>query len=88
MDTLTVHAASDVQFYAIDLQESSGQVSEFLSRNGYTLPVLLDLDGNVARELRINSIPTTIVVDRQGVIGYRKNGGVTMAELENVVNGL
>ena len=80
--------AADVQFYAIDLQESSGQVSEFLNRNGYNLPVLLDLDGSVARELRINAIPTTIVVDGQGVIRYRKTGGVTMSELENVVNGL
>lgn len=79
---------ADIQFYAINIQESSEQVSDFLNRSGYTLPVLLDMDGSIARDFRISAIPTTIVVDGQGVIRYRKSGGVTMEELENVLNGL
>jgi len=83
----TAHTA-DIQFYAINIQESSEQVSDFLNSNGYTLPVLLDLDGSIARNFRIRAFPTTIVVDSQGVIRYRKAGGVTADELENVLNSL
>lgn len=79
---------ADIQFYAINIQESGEQVSGFLNSNGYALPVLLDIDGSITRNFRIRTVPTTIVVDSQGVIRYRKSGGVTVNELENVLNGL
>jgi cytochrome c biogenesis protein CcmG/thiol:disulfide interchange protein DsbE len=77
-----------VLFYAVNIQESSEKVAAFLTQNQYTLPVLLDKDGEVARSFRINAIPTSIVVDKHGVIKYRKSGPVTLAELEGVLNGL
>ena len=77
-----------VDFYAVNVQEPPGQVAEFLAKNQYSLPVITDKDGAVARMYRINAIPTTIVVDAHGVIRYRKSGGVTMAELEGVMKGL
>jgi cytochrome c biogenesis protein CcmG/thiol:disulfide interchange protein DsbE len=82
------NAHSEIQFYAIDMQESSDEIRSFLNSNGYTLPVLLDTDGKIADTFRINAIPTTIVVDSQGVILYRKTGCVTASELENVLSGL
>lgn len=81
----SAHTA-DIQFYAINMQESGEQVSGFLKSNGYALPVLLDQDGSIGRTFRIRTLPTTIVVDSQGVIRYRKSGGVTVDELENVLN--
>lgn len=77
-----------VDFYAVNVQEPPGQVAEFLAKNQYSLPVITDKEGAVARMYRINAIPTTIVVDAHGVIRYRKAGGVTMAELEGVIKEL
>lgn len=77
-----------VAFYAINIQEPAGQVIEFMTQHKYTMNVLLDKDGAVANTFRINAIPTTLVVDKQGVIKYRKSGPVTVAELEGVLNGL
>lgn len=77
-----------VQFYAVNIQEPAETAAAFMTRNQYTMPVLLDKDGAVAKSFRINAIPTTIVADKQGVIKYRKSGPVTLAELEGVLHGL
>lgn len=78
----------DVQFYAINIEESANTITDFLQNNGYSLPVLLDADGSISQEFRVRAVPTTIVVDSQGVIRYRKTGGVTKEELENVLSNL
>ncbi|HWR41529.1 TlpA disulfide reductase family protein [Sporomusa sp.] len=77
-----------VSFYTVNIQESAEKVAEFITQNKYTMNVLLDKDGEVAKTFRINAIPTTLVVDKQGIIKYRKSGPVTAAELEGVLNGL
>jgi thiol-disulfide isomerase/thioredoxin len=78
----------DVQFYAINIEESGNTITDFLQNNGYSLPVLLDADGSISQEFRVRAVPTTIIVDSQGVIRYRKTGGVTEEELENVLGTL
>jgi len=78
----------DVQFFAINIEESENTITDFLQNNGYSLPVLLDADGSISQEFRVRAVPTTIVVDSQGVIRYRKTGGVTKEELENVLSNL
>ncbi|VBB08248.1 redoxin [Lucifera butyrica] len=77
-----------VQFYAVNLQEPAEKVTAFMQQNSYTMPVLLDKDGVVARIFRITAIPTTLIVDSKGIIRYRKTGGTTEAELENVIKKL
>lgn len=79
---------SDVDYWGINIQETADKVSAFVVNNNYTMPVLLDTDGSVAATFQINAIPTTLVIDRTGIIRFRKLGGVTQAELENVLHGL
>ncbi|HML89239.1 MAG TPA: TlpA disulfide reductase family protein [Methylomusa anaerophila] len=81
---------STVQFYAINIQEPADKVAGFMKDNQYTFrtAVLLDGDGAVARTYRINAIPTSIVIDKAGIIRYRTAGTVTLAELEGVLKGL
>jgi cytochrome c biogenesis protein CcmG/thiol:disulfide interchange protein DsbE len=76
-----------VAFYAVNLQEPAPKVAGFLRDQGYSLPVLLDA-GGVAQTYRISAIPTTVVIDRDGVVRYRKTGPVTAAELAGVIRGL
>jgi len=72
-------------FYTINLGESGQKASKFISDNNYSLPVLLDLNNNVAKQFRIQYIPTTIVIDRNGVIQFRASGAVTKVQLEEIV---
>lgn len=77
-----------VQFYSINLQENQEKVLNFLKQENYSLPVLLDEDGKVAKMFRVTAIPTTLIIDAQGIIRYRKSGGVTSEELENIIKKL
>jgi len=79
---------ADVHFYAINIEEPIDTIRVFLGKNEYSLPVLLDPIGRIAQIFRIRAVPTTIVVDSQGIIQYRKSGGATKDELEKVLNSL
>ena len=59
-----------------------------IQNNGYNLPILLNSDGSIANQFRVRSLPTTIVVDAQGIIRYRKTGEVTKKELDDVIANL
>jgi len=77
-----------VNFYAVNLQESNGKISEFMTKNKYTMSVLLDKDGAVGKTFQVTAIPTTIIVNKFGMVKYRKSGGTTMNELEGIINSL
>ncbi|QJW48138.1 TlpA family protein disulfide reductase [bacterium BFN5] len=76
----------DIDFYAINIQESQTKVNDFIRANQLVFPVLLDFDGAIAKLFQINAIPTTVVIDKHGIIQYRKAGTVTQSELETVLN--
>ena len=74
-----------ILFYSIDLQEDSSKVKEFFKNGQYSFSALLDKDGAMAKQFRITAIPTTIILDDKGIIRYRKTGGITQDELENII---
>ena len=77
-----------MDFYAVNLQEDEQPVQKFLTEHKVDLPVLLDQKGSAANLYGVRAIPTTIVVGADGIIVYRKTGGVTKEELEDVINRL
>ena len=47
------------------------EVEAFLSENGYTYPVVMDLDGSIFAAYGIQAFPTTFMIDTEGdVYGY------------------
>jgi len=85
LDNFVKRNGDKVQFYSIDLQEDRAKVDQFLKNGNYSFSALLDKDGAIAKQFRITAIPTTIILDEKGVIRYRKSGGVTENELENII---
>ena len=77
-----------VNFYAVNLQESNGKINDFMSKYKFTMPVLLDKDGAIGKKFQVTAIPTTIVVNKQGMVKFRKSGGMTRNELEGIINSL
>ena len=59
---------------AVDLGEDRKVVSDFMKKNGYTFPVLLDTTGAVGGGYGARSIPTNYLLDRKGNIIARKIG--------------
>ena len=77
-----------MDFYAVNLQEDAQPVQKFMAERKVELPVVLDTQGAAANLYGVRAIPTTVVVDRDGKIAYRKTGGVTKEELEDVISKL
>jgi len=77
-----------VELYAVNLQESRGEIIDFMTKNQYTMTVLLDKDGTVGKNFQVTAIPTTIIINKHGMVKYRKSGAITRNELEGIINSL
>ena len=73
----------------INVGESSSQVAEFMQNYGFSFPVLLDSEGNVAQRYNVRGIPTTVFIDKYGVIQEIKVGAFrSKAEIESSLSQL
>lgn len=77
--------AGKIAFYAINIQEPPERVKSFLKAEQYTMPILLDSNGEIAKSYRVNAIPTTIIVDKTGKVVFRKSGAMSKEELDKAV---
>lgn len=84
-----LHGRDDVAFYAVNLGDSADTVHKFLVEEGINdMTVLLDKDSSVSRQYAIQSIPTTILIDLNGKIAYRKIGMTNGAEIKAALAAL
>lgn len=71
---------SGVEIYSVDTDDESAdraaQVSEFLLQNGLSFPVVLD-DGTAERAFSVASLPTMVLLDRQGKVVWSHIGALT-----------
>jgi peroxiredoxin len=58
----------------VDIQETESVVSQYMQEKGYNFTVVLDSSGTVAQKYKVQFIPTTYFLDRQGVIREKKIG--------------
>lgn len=78
-----------IMFLAINLQESTGLVQQFMDHFGLTFPVLMDTDGSVGKDYNVSGIPATFFIDENGIISNIKTGAFTsLAELESMLDEL
>jgi DsbE subfamily thiol:disulfide oxidoreductase len=63
-----------LEILAVNCREDQATVSSFLKNEGFTFPVLLDLNGRVSLNYGIQAIPTTFLIDRDGMIILRLVG--------------
>jgi peroxiredoxin len=60
--------SSDLEFLAINNQESEDVVLPFIEKMGLTYEVLYDPDAQTALNFQVIGFPTTYFVDREGII--------------------
>jgi peroxiredoxin len=76
-DRLAEFHALDTEVWAVDSTEPLDKVTHFAQVRGYTLPLLADSDlevttkyGVLNQASRNMAYPTTLVIDRKGVVRY------------------
>ena len=51
---------------AVNIQESRSTVAAWAREQKFTIPILLDTDGEVTREYGVIATPTSFLIDREG----------------------
>lgn len=84
----------DVQFLAVNLEGGGYTLAQqrriargYARKRGLQLPVALD-GGAMAKLLRVDVIPHTVVLDRDGVIRYVHQGKVSKASIREEIDAL
>jgi peroxiredoxin len=65
----------------VNYQESAAEVEPFVEGLGVTYPILLDESGTVTKKYRAVGLPTSVLVDRDGVIQMRHAGFLSEGQL-------
>lgn len=60
-------------------------IQAFLSKSGYTYPVLMDTGGTLYSPYSISAFPTTFMIDKDGNIFGYVTGGLTRESMNNIV---
>lgn len=79
---------NQVAILGINQGETAQQVTEFGISYGLTYPLLVDQDNTVNFRYGILNLPTTVFIDRQGVIQEMYLGVISQAVLEERINNL
>jgi len=74
------YTADGLKVLAVNMAESKATVERFMVEGSYSMPVLLDSEGEVARQYGIMSLPTTLFIDKAGVIQGKKIGAFIYRE--------
>ena len=82
------YAARGVIFVGVDDEESPALVSVFTKTKGIRYPVVLDRDGAVERSYDVRAIPTTYVLDRDGVVRYRQVDELDVSVLDQALSAV
>src|SRR5580692_10399781 len=78
--------ASDVMFVGLDDNETVPVVKSFISEHGVPYSTIL-VSTHLRQLISVAAIPTTIVVDKNGIVRARWVGGVTPAQLAEFIDG-
>ena len=82
------HQEEGFAILAVNAGETQTPVQDFISQMGFTFPVLLDPGQNVLSQLGINSYPTSILVNQNGIVEDIHIGMLTAEMLESKISPL
>lgn len=76
-----------VEFYAVNLtsQDDLNSATKFLQDLHITIPVLQDVDGNVQKAYKVVSVPTTFIIDKNGIVKERREGALTKIQMDGML---
>jgi len=75
----TDNAAKGFKVVGVSLDDSGKEnVQQFVTDHSMTYPVALDPDGKLANIFQTTVIPTSVLIDRNGKIVWKKYGAITV----------
>ena len=77
--------AGTVTFLGVNVEDSAENAEPFMNRLGVDYDLAADPAGDLHRELGIFGMPTTLLVDEDGVVQYRHTGPLNRQQLTDLL---
>ena len=91
-DNMYAKYGDDVTFIMLNLTDGSrdtvDKVNQFVNDNGYSFPVYFDTTLEAANTYGAYSIPTTYLIDDEGIPVHSQMGAMSEEHLEQLINAL
>ena len=91
-DNMYAKYGDDVEFIMLNLTDGSrdtvDKVKQFVSDNGYSFPVYFDTTLEASNTYGAYSIPTTYLIDDEGIPVHSQMGAMSEEQLEQLINAL
>jgi peroxiredoxin len=71
----TKYAARGLVVLGVAVDDNPGLVLQRLRELGITYPNVIDAEGSLRGALRVKELPTTLVIDRAGIVRLVRAGG-------------
>lgn len=65
---------------------SKKEITDFISKQGYTVPVMFDETGEIMDEYNIEAFPTTFIIDKDGNVYKYVAGAMEKDEMKTLIN--
>ncbi|HYF83711.1 MAG TPA: TlpA disulfide reductase family protein [Clostridia bacterium] len=79
---------SDLVILAVNIAEDKKTVQDFIAKNKYNFPILLDVKGEVSQLYQVSNIPTTYFIDTNGFLDDSIVGPLPLESMKEYVNKL
>ena len=75
-----------VPVVGIDYKDTRDEALQWLAQGGNPyMTTIMDIDGRVGINYGVYGVPETYVIDKKGIIAYKKTGPITMQSLREVI---
>ncbi|WP_027409182.1 TlpA family protein disulfide reductase [Anoxybacteroides tepidamans] len=80
----------DIELLSVHLtsQDRRENLQPFIKQYGLTFPVVMDEKGKILKLYQIQTIPTTYIIDRDGVIHKKVVGPMTYKQMKDIADSL
>ena len=82
------HLSEEVIAFSINAGDDKQSAERYMAKLQISYPILLDPDLSVTKRYGISGVPTTYILDRQGVLRFKIMGEITTDKLDEVARTL
>ncbi len=79
---------ANLEILGINFDEPASRVEEFVKEYSVQFPILLDPGAEIQKLFRVRGYPTTLIVDKDGIIRYHHIGLITEDQLNHYLSDM
>ena len=76
---------NEIAVLAVNVKEPKGKVLDYLMKKSFNFPILLDKNGKTAQKYAVRGIPTTYIIDKQGIIVEKHVGILSYENIKSLM---